>query len=69
MHSIHDAYKTTRAGKAAFDARWARTVDPEGKLSEAERERKAEQLKRAYFVGLALKRHAMNKASREKRAA
>ena len=57
MHSRYDVHETTRAGKAAFDARWAKLADPDGKMPEAERNRRADALKRAYFVELALKRH------------
>ncbi len=36
-------------------ARFERQVDPDGTLPEAERRRRAEAAKKAYFLGLALK--------------
>jgi hypothetical protein len=53
-HSRHSGEEITAAARAAFNARWERQVDPQGKLPEAERIRRAEYAKRAYFTRLAL---------------
>ncbi len=55
MHSQHDSRETSAPGRAAFNERFAREVDPGGVLPDAERERRAECARKAYFVGLALK--------------
>lgn len=48
------AARTARA-RTAFLDRFEREVDPEGILPEAERARRAESAKKAYFASLALK--------------
>lgn len=53
MHARHDARKTTEASHAAFMARFLRDVDPEQKLPEPERHRRAAAAKSAYFTRLA----------------
>lgn len=55
MHAKHDPRMTTRPGREAFMARFERDVDPEGRLSAVERQRRIEAAKKAYFSGLALK--------------
>lgn len=55
LHSRVDSSAHTEPGRKAFLARFEREVDPEGKLPEAERARRAEQARRAYFTRLALK--------------
>lgn len=55
-----DAERSTRTAPARANApgslgRWEREVDPDGKLSPAERARRAEQARSAYFAALALK--------------
>jgi hypothetical protein len=64
MHSRHDARETTKAGSAAFLARFERAVDPDGTLSSEERTRRALAARRAYFSALAGHRHAVRKAGR-----
>jgi hypothetical protein len=54
MHARNDARETTANGRAAFLARFERLADPEERLSPAERKRRAEQLRSAYFARLAL---------------
>ena len=55
-HTLHAQGKTNTApARAAFNARWARLVDPDGVLTPEERERRAAHAKRAHFTGLALK--------------
>lgn len=46
---------STRAGTAAFLARFEREVDPDRVLSAAERARRAEFARKSYFTALALK--------------
>lgn len=55
LHATHDPRETTKAARDAFMARFERQVDPEGRLSPAERHRRAEAAKKAYFTGLALR--------------
>jgi len=55
MHSRHDPRETTKAARAASLARFERQVDPDGILDAAERARRAEHAKRAFFTGMALK--------------
>jgi hypothetical protein len=47
MHGRNDARETTANGRAAFLARFERLADPEG-------QRRAQQLRSAYFARLAL---------------
>jgi len=55
-------------GRAAFAARFEREVDPERLLPMAERERRAELAKRAYFVGLAFRSSVARSRRSERRA-
>ena len=64
MHARHDARATTAKARAAFLLRFERQVDPEGQLPPAERQRRAQQLRSAYFAQLAL---ASAKARRVRR--
>jgi hypothetical protein len=66
MHGRNDARETTANGRAAFLARFERLADPEERLPEAERQRRAQQLRSAYFARLAL---ASAKARRARRPA
>jgi hypothetical protein len=66
MHGQHYARATTAKARAAFLARFERQADPEGLLSPAERQRRAQQLRSAYFAQLAL---ASAKARRTRREA
>lgn len=50
-----DRTQRTAPGRAAFMARFEREVDPDGTLPEAERLRRAENAKSAYYKRLALK--------------
>lgn len=54
LAASHDPSEYTRAGRAAFLARFEREVDPDGELNSAERARRAEAARRAYFARLAL---------------
>jgi hypothetical protein len=66
MHGRHDARQTTAKARAAFLARFERLADPEERLPPAERQRRAQQLRSAYFARLAL---ASAKARRARRPA
>jgi hypothetical protein len=66
MHGRHDARQTTAKARAAFLASFERQADPEGQLPAAERQRRAQQLRSAYFARLAL---ASAKARRARRQA
>lgn len=50
-----DPSARTAPARAAMVARFEREVDPDGVLPEAERRRRAESARSAYFTGLALK--------------
>jgi hypothetical protein len=55
-HALHAKGRTNTApGTQAFLARWEREVDPEGLLEPAERARRADHAKKAWFTALALK--------------
>jgi hypothetical protein len=66
MHGRNDARETTAKARAAFLASFERQADPEGHLPPAERQRRAQQLRSAYFARLAL---ASAKARRSRRPA
>ena len=66
MHGRNDARETTAKARAAFLARFEHLADPEGRLPAAERQRRAQQLRSAYFTRLAL---ASAKARRARRQA
>ena len=55
LHSLYDSRELTANARAAFADRFARQVDPDGVLSEAERQRRAECARKAYFTDLAAK--------------
>lgn len=55
LHSRVDPTQHTEPARRAFLRRFEDEVDPERKLPEAERLRRAEHAKKAYFTRLALK--------------
>ncbi len=55
LHSKHDSRDLTANARAAFADRFTKQVDPDNLLPEAERLRRAEAAKKAYFTALALK--------------
>jgi hypothetical protein len=55
LHSQYDSRELTAKARQAFRDRFQREVDPEGLLPEAERIRRAESARKAYYVGLAAK--------------
>lgn len=54
LHAKVDSREHTVPARAAFLGRFETEVDPDGVLPEAERQRRAECAKRAYFLRLAL---------------
>jgi hypothetical protein len=54
LHATHDPKETTKKAREAFAARFERQVDPEGVLTLAERARRADAARRAYFTELQL---------------
>ena len=55
LHSRHDSREITAPARKAFMARFEREVDPDCKLPEPERARRAESAKRAYFIRMRLR--------------
>ncbi len=55
QQSRHSPIDTTAAARAAFLSKFELEVDPDKVLPEAERQRRAEAAKKAYFTRLALK--------------
>lgn len=55
LHATHDSRELTASARAAFLGRFEREADPEGVLEPAERARRAEHLRKAFFARLALK--------------
>jgi hypothetical protein len=55
LHATHDSRELTAPARAAFLGRFEREADPEGVLDPAERTRRAEHLRKAFFARLALK--------------
>jgi hypothetical protein len=55
LHATHDPKETTKKARAAFATRFEREVDPNLVLDPAERARRAEAARRAYFTELALR--------------
>ena len=60
-----DRTAATEKLRAGFNARFEREVDPDGILPEQERALRAESARRAYFAGLALKRHNNQRKARK----
>lgn len=55
LHSLYDSRELTAKARAAFNDRFYREVDPDNRLSDAERARRAECARKAYYVRLAAK--------------
>jgi hypothetical protein len=64
LHSLHDSRDLTANARRAFNDRLARQVDPDGTLPAAERQRRAECARRAYFASLAAKSARARRARR-----
>ncbi len=63
LHSRYDSRALTRQARLAFLRKFLDEVDPDGRLPETERLRRAEQARRAHFLRLAL----ASSAARRKR--
>jgi hypothetical protein len=68
MHSQNDPHEITLPARQAFMARFGKLADPDGLLDERARERRAELLRRAYFVDLS-RRSAQSRAAKKRRLA
>lgn len=68
QQALYDTRETTRAARAAFDQRFVDQVDPERKLSEPERERRAAAARKAYFAALSLKASSARRQRAERHA-
>ena len=55
LHSLYDSRQLTANARLAFRDRFARQVDPDRVLPEAERQRRAECARKAYYTALAAK--------------
>jgi len=53
LHASHDSREITAPARAAFLARFERDVDPDGKLPDEERKRRAGHARKAHFARLA----------------
>ncbi len=68
-YSLHAQGGTnTRPARSAFWARFEREVDPDGILPEAERHKRAEHARRAYFAKLGLKSAQKRQRKRKQKA-
>jgi len=67
LHSRYDTRETTAAARAAFMDRFEREVDPDGRLSVEERQRRAAAARKAYFTRLALRSAQVRRARSSKR--
>lgn len=54
LHATHDPGETTRKARQAFAESFERLVDPDGRLSPAERARRAKHARQLHFARLAL---------------
>jgi hypothetical protein len=68
VHSKYDSREITAAGRAKFLERFLDEVDPSRVLPEAERLRRAEHARSAYFTRLAYQSAKARRARREKEA-
>ena len=55
MHSLYDARETTKAARAAFNARFDDEVDPERILDPADRAARAASARKAYMLRMSMK--------------
>jgi len=62
LHAQVDSRVHTEPARTAFLARFDKQVDPTGQLDPGERTRRAEQARRAYFAGLALRSSKIRRA-------
>lgn len=67
LHSLYDSRELTANARATFRDRFASQVDPDGTLPEAERQRRAECARKAYYTALAAKSARARRSRRKKR--
>jgi len=54
LHSRYDSHEITERARKGFQSKFEREVDPDGVLPEAERLRRAEMARKAFYARLAL---------------
>lgn len=64
LHSLYDSRQLTSNARAAFRDRFEKQVDPDGILPDAERKRRAECARKAYYAALAAKSVRARRARR-----
>jgi hypothetical protein len=69
LHARHDPRETTLAARRAFDRRFLDQVDPDRRLPDCERHRRADAARRAYFTRLAYLSARRRSAGTRSRAA
>ncbi len=67
LHAHHDSRELTAAAREKFLTRFLDEVDPDRTLPEAERLRRAESARKAYFATLALKSARARRKRAERR--
>lgn len=68
LHARHDPRETTKRARRAFNERFLDLVDPDHRLPDRERHRRAEAARRAYFTRLAyLSARSRRRATRRER--
>lgn len=68
LHSLYDSRDLTANARAAFRDRFATEVDPDRILPEAERQRRAECARKAYYTALAAKSARVRRSRRKEQA-
>jgi hypothetical protein len=64
LHAQYDSRELTRPGRDKFEQRFIDEVDPERMLPEAERQRRVDHARKAYFTRLAMKSAQARKAKK-----
>ena len=64
LHAQYDSRELTRPGRDKFEQRFIEEVDPERMLPEAERQRRVDHARKAYFTRLAMKSAQARKAKK-----
>jgi hypothetical protein len=68
LHARYDPRETTKPARRAFNQRFLDQVDPDRRLPERERHRRAESARRAYFTRLAYLSARSRRRSRDRSA-
>jgi len=64
LHAQYDSRELTRPGRDKFEQRFVDQVDPDRLLPEAERQRRVDHARKAYFTRLAMKSAQARKAKK-----